>query len=178
MSSVNKNANTACYVSASVIRLRRCFVTMQSSLSDTLIFYRETPLYANDCMEVVETVAREFSARAGVVRTEAVVASALQREAEDSTCVGRMLAVPHARVEGLSCAGLYLVRVEPAVNWPTESVKMVAFLAVPEETPEVYLQMLSQLVRWWVGTCAEHGEGVNYQAMADLAASLTARLHS
>lgn len=151
---------------------------MQNSLTDTLIFYRERPLVADDCMEAVERVAREFSERAGVVRTEAVVASALQREAEDSTCVGRALAVPHARVAGLSCAGIYLARTSPEVHWPVETVRMVAFLAVPEETPEVYLQMLGQLVRWWVSVCAEYGEGVNYQPVADLAASLSARLHA
>lgn len=131
----------------------------------------------NDCMEAVERVAREFSERACVLRTEAVVSSALQREAEDPTCVGRALAVPHARVAGLPCAGIYLARTEPEVHWPVDAVRMVAFLAVPEETPEVYLQMLGQLVRWWVGVCAEYGDGVNYQPMADLATTLSARLH-
>ena len=150
---------------------------MQNILFNTLIFYRESPLAANDCMEAVETVAREFSERAGVQRIEAVVASALQREAEDPTCVGRALAVPHARVSGLSCAGIYLARVAPAVHWPVEPVQMVAFLAVPEETPEVYLQMLGQLVRWWVGVCAEYGDGVSYPPMSDLVATLSARLH-
>lgn len=149
---------------------------MQNSLTDTLIFYRERPLVADDCMEAVERVAREFSERAGVVRTEAVVASALQREAEDSTCVGRALAVPHARVAGLSCAGIYLARTSPEVHWPVETVRMVAFLAVPEETPEVYLQMLGQLVRWWMQECAEYGDSVHIQPMQVLADSLAERM--
>lgn len=127
-------------------------------------------------MEAIEQVARAFCERAGVRRTEAVVASALQREAEDSTCVGRALAVPHARVEGLSCAGIYLARLESPTPWPTEPVRMVAFLAVPEETPEMYLQMLGQLVRWWMAACTEYGESMDLVPMAQLEAKLASRL--
>lgn len=166
----------ACVISISVIRSAATSAAMPQTLSDTLIFYREHPLSATDCMEAVEWVAREFSERAGVVRTEAVVASALQREAEDSTCVGRALAVPHARVAGLSCAGIYLVRTESAVRWPVEPVQMVAFLAVPEEMPEMYLQMLAQLVRWWMRECTVYGDSVQMQPMQVLADSLAERM--
>ncbi len=127
-------------------------------------------------MEAVEMLAGEFCDAAGVVRTEKVVASAMQREAEDSTCVGRDLAVPHARVAELSCAGIYIARTECPVGWPVEPVRLVAFLAVPEEKPEMYLQMLSQLVRWWMSQCAEYGDGVHLQPLSVLVDSLTERM--
>lgn len=129
-------------------------------------------------MDAIEQVAREFCELAGVRRTEAVVASALQREAEDSTCVGRALAVPHARVEGLSCAGIYLARLDAPTPWPVEAVHMVAFLAVPEETPEMYLQMLGQLMRWWMAACAEYGESMDLVPMEQLEAKLANRFCS
>ena len=129
-------------------------------------------------METIEQVAREFCELAGVRRTEAVVASALQREAEDSTCVGRALAVPHARVEGLSCAGVYLVRLGAATKWPVDEVRMVAFLAVPEEAPEMYLKMLGQLMRWWMAACAEYGESIDLVPMAQLESKLASRFCS
>ncbi len=127
-------------------------------------------------METVELMAGEFSQLAGVERTEAVVASALHREAEDSTCVGRQLAVPHARVADLTCAGIYIARTEHAVAWPAEPVRMVAFLAVPEEAPEMYLQMMAQLVRWWMSQCSEYGDSVHIQPMQVLADSLAERM--
>lgn len=149
---------------------------MRHTLSKTLVLYRDSPLPAGDCMEAVERVAREFSERACVLRTDALVASALQREAEDPTCVGRALAVPHARVAGLSCAGIYVARMEHAVAWPVEAVRMVAFIAVPEEAPEMYLQMMAQLVRWWMRECAEYGDSVHIQPMQVLADSLAERM--
>lgn len=133
-------------------------------------------MVVNDCMEAVERVAREFSERACVLRAEAVVTSALKREAEDSTCVGRELAVPHARVAGLPCAGIYLARTETEVRWPVGAVRMVAFLAVPEEMPELYLQMMAQLVRWWMRECSEYGDSVHIQPMQVLADSLAERM--
>lgn len=133
-------------------------------------------MVVNDCMEAVELVAREFAERACVLRAEAVVTSALKREAEDPTCVGRELAVPHARVVGLPCAGIYLARTESEVRWPVGAVRMVAFLAVPEETPELYLQMMAQLVRWWMSECTEYGDSVHIQPMRVLADSLAGRM--
>lgn len=150
--------------------------TMRHTLSKTLVLYRDSPLPAGDCMEAVERVAREFAERACVLRTDALVASALQREAEDPTCVGRALAVPHARVAGLSCAGIYIARMEHAVAWPVEAVRMVAFIAVPEEAPEMYLQMMAQLVRWWMQECAEYGDSVHIQPMQVLTAPLAERM--
>lgn len=151
---------------------------MPITSSDTLVLFRKAPLIVADYMEVVQVLAREFCASAGVVRVEKVVASAMQREAEDSTCVGRDLAVPHARVADLSCAGIYIARMECPVGWPVEPVRLVAFLAVPEEKPEMYLQMLSQLVRWWMSQCAEYGDGVHFQPMPVLVNSLAERVCS
>ncbi len=151
-------------------------MNMPQPVSQPLIFHRSAPVCATGYMETVELMAREFSQLAGIVRTEAVLASALHREAEDPTCVGRQLAVPHARVAGLSCVGIYIARMEQPVIWPNDPVRMVAFLAVPEETPEMYLQMLARLVRWWMRECTEYGDTVHMQPMQVLAESLAARM--
>ncbi len=79
---------------------------------------------------------------------EAMVASALKREALEPTYVGRGLAVPHARVAGLPAAAIYITTCEPAVCWPQEAADTVVLIAVPAEQPELYLQLLSRVMRW------------------------------
>ena len=76
-----------------------------------------------------------------------LVEAALTREDEESTWLGRGLAVPHARVAGLPCAAVY-VACAPGIAWPEEPADCVALLCVPAECPDLYLQLLSKLVRW------------------------------
>lgn len=78
---------------------------------------------------------------------ELLAESALEREAEDSTYLGRGLAVPHARVAGLPAAAIY-VACGAGVPWPDEAADCVALLCVPAECPELHLQLLSRVVRW------------------------------
>lgn len=74
--------------------------------------------------------------------------SALERENVESTYVGRGLAIPHARVEGLQSAAVYIARREQGLAWAKEVADTVILLAVPEEQPDVYLHLLSKLMRW------------------------------
>ena len=76
-----------------------------------------------------------------------IAASAREREAEGSTYLGRGLAVPHARVAGLRQAGFCLAATEPGTLWQGEPAEMVVLIAVPEAFPELYLQMVSSLLR-------------------------------
>ena len=48
----------------------------------------------------------------------------------------------------------YLAAVQGEIPWPDAPVSLVAFLAVPEEQPELYLQMLGRLMRWRI-RCTE-----------------------
>lgn len=78
---------------------------------------------------------------------EALAESAINRERLESTYLGHGLAVPHARVEGLSAALVYVAR-GAGIPWPDEPADCVALLCVPAERPELHLQLLSKVVRW------------------------------
>ena len=78
---------------------------------------------------------------------EQLAESALAREAEGATYLGRGLAVPHARVAGLPAAAIYIAH-GAGVLWPEDSADCVALLCVPAECPELHLQLLSRVVRW------------------------------
>lgn len=76
-----------------------------------------------------------------------VADSALAREAEESTLVGRGLAVPHARLEGLSHPCICLAA-SPGLDWNGGRATLIALLAVPAEQPEWHLRLLSALARY------------------------------
>lgn len=78
---------------------------------------------------------------------KALVESAINRELVESTYLGHGLAVPHARVEGLSAAMVYVAH-GAGIPWPNEPADCVALLCVPAERPELHLQLLSKVVRW------------------------------
>lgn len=96
----------------------------------------------------IATLCRELAELHFPNAAEALLASALERESMEPTYVGRGLAVPHARVEGLPAAAVYLAACECSIPWPQESADTVVLLAVPAERPDLYLQLLSKLMRW------------------------------
>ena len=78
---------------------------------------------------------------------EALAESALNREQAESTYLGHGLAVPHARVAGLTAAMVYVAR-GAGIPWPEEPADCVALLCVPAEQPDLHLKLLSKVVRW------------------------------
>lgn len=73
---------------------------------------------------------------------------AWKREQQESTCLGMDLAVPHARVQGLNRAGLYIAYSRNGLAWSGEEVHVIILLIVPWENPEMHLLLLSRLARW------------------------------
>lgn len=114
-----------------------------------LITEREVPLPASQGhTDSIAQLCRELAALYFEPYAEAMIASALEREALESTYVGRGLAVPHARVEGLPAAAVYVARCESSIGWPDAPADTVILLAVPAAQPELYLQILSKIMRW------------------------------
>ena len=114
-----------------------------------LITEREVPLPASQGhTDTIAQLCRELAALHFEPQAEALIASAMEREELESTYVGRGLAIPHARVEGLPAAAVYVVRCEKSIGWPDEEADTVILLAVPAEQPELYLQILSKIMRW------------------------------
>jgi CPA2 family monovalent cation:H+ antiporter-2 len=73
---------------------------------------------------------------------------ALERERELPTCLGCGVAIPHARVPGLTRSMVVFGRSQQGVLFnPTSSeiVKLVFLLVTPEDEPDVQVMLLSQL---------------------------------
>ena len=72
----------------------------------------------------------------------------LERERLGSTGVGHGVALPHARIKGLSMPRGAFIRLDESADFDAidgEPVDLVFALIVPEETTEAHLQLLAQL---------------------------------
>lgn len=122
---------------------------MDDQAHQVLLRVRGDILPAGDC----ESTLRLLSAEAVAALPEGIDArrifdDAWEREQVEPTFIGMGMAVPHARVEGLSRAGVYLAFSPSGIPWPHEEAQLIALLIVPWESPELHLQLLARLVRW------------------------------
>jgi len=116
--------------------------------NETLVWVREDELPTGEThVELVRLMAGELAELTGW-RKRTLVNTALDREAQDSTYLGYGLAIPHARVFGLTQPAVYLARSTPGVDWQGCLARLVFLIVVPEECPEWHLQLLSRIVRW------------------------------
>ncbi len=113
-----------------------------------LLHVQAEPLRAANHVEAIALLAATLAQKAGLADARALVHSALQREESEPTYLGKGMALPHARVAGLPCAGVCVAHAAAGIPWNAERAQLVIFLAVPEERPELYLQLMSRLVRW------------------------------
>ncbi len=114
-----------------------------------LITEREAALPATqDYRDIITLLCREISYLHFPQQAKALATSALEREDLEPTYVGRGLAVPHARVNGLPAAAVYIAHSASSIRWAEEEADTVILLAVPAERPELYLQLLSKIMRW------------------------------
>ena len=116
--------------------------------NETLVWVREDELPTGEAhVDLVRLLAGELAELTGW-RKRTLVNTALDREAQDSTYLGYGLAIPHARVFGLTQPAVYLARSTSGVDWQGCQARLVFLIVVPEECPEWHLQLLSRIVRW------------------------------
>lgn len=101
---------------------------------------------------------------------ERIIRSALAREEEESTYLGRGLAVPHARLEGLPAPLVCLAPCPDGTEWNGEQATLVALLVVPAEHPELHLALLGTLARH----LSTHRNAPDLPALAEQLRSLPA----
>lgn len=89
----------------------------------------------------------DLLAEDSAVPAEELAAAALARETEENTYIGRGLAVPHARIEGLGSACVCLAACPEGLEWGGQRATLVALLAVPAERPELHLRLLGTLAK-------------------------------
>ena len=116
--------------------------------NETLVWVREEELPTGmSHVDMVRLMAGELAEYTGWSK-RTLVNTALDREAQESTYLGYGLAIPHARVFGLTQPAVYLARSTPGVDWQGSAARLVFLVVVPEECPEWHLQLLSRIVRW------------------------------
>lgn len=97
---------------------------------------------------VLSALAARMAGFIGEEHEADILHSAQEREALEPTYIGRGVAVPHARVAGLPGASVLIAKCSEGVAWPIEQTRLIVFLAVPEERPDIYLQLLGGVMRW------------------------------
>jgi nitrogen PTS system EIIA component len=91
-------------------------------------------------------IARLIEARYGL-REQDVVAGLAEREKLGSTALGRGVAIPHARLKGLSHPIAAFVRPQLAIPFDAPDAKPVSsllVLLVPEDATDAHLELLAQ----------------------------------
>lgn len=121
---------------------------MNTTVQSPLVMVRAEELPETmSSAEVVKLLAHELAVQLGA-DSSVVEAAALLREESEPTYVGRGMAVPHARVNGLSRAAMYVARARKGIPWGSGDARLIVFTAAAEERPEQYLQLLSAAMRW------------------------------
>lgn len=94
-------------------------------------------------ISLLATAAPHIGFKESILRTEVFA-----REEQMSTAVGRGVAFPHAHLDGLDNAKLFVVKPSKGIEWDSpdgESVKLVFLILSPAETPEAQLKLMQTL---------------------------------
>lgn len=106
---------------------------------------------ASGQQEVLRTLVHAASEQDRITHPEQVIDAARSREAHASTAVGHHVAIPHARCSGVARPTLAFARIpEPGMQWDEDAedrVRMVFFIAAPEDAGKQHLRILSKLAR-------------------------------
>ncbi len=122
--------------------------THTSTAPEILIHVVEEELMVAHAAEAIAQMAATLASKVGIASAQPLIDSAMQRESSEPTFLGKGMALPHARVAGLASAGVCIAHSVAGVAWQSEKAQLIIFLVVPEEQPELYLQLMSKLVRW------------------------------
>ncbi len=79
---------------------------------------------------------------------QAIAAALIQREELGSTGIGKGVAIPHARIEGITEVRAALIHLAKPMAFDAidgQPVDLVAALVVPEHSPEQHLHLLAEL---------------------------------
>ncbi len=116
--------------------------------SELLIHVQAAELRVSGWQDAIAQLSTTLAQAAGLPDATPLIESAMQREGCEPTYLGKGMALPHARVAGLRAAGVCIAHSPAGIPWHDERAQLLIFLAVPEEKPELYLQLMSRLVRW------------------------------
>ncbi len=120
------------------------------NFSDLLVPGAIAPRVSADTKRRALSVVSEIAARCFHLQADAVLDGLAAREAEGSTGVGHGVALPHARVRGLTVMRAVFARLEPAVAFDAvddQPVDLVFALLAPEDAGSEHLRALARVSR-------------------------------
>lgn len=100
--------------------------------------------------EVLKTLIRSFANDVEEEELEAIRAAVLEREKIMSTGVGKGLAIPHGKAEGIKNNHVAFALLNSPIDYEAidgEPVKMVFLLAGPKSSNSLHIKMLSRISR-------------------------------
>jgi len=105
---------------------------------------------AADKAELLEVMIKKLCKSSRVKGCDAVHEAIIEREELSSTGMGRGVAMPHARLSGVSFPTLGFARLPDGVDFDSvdgQPVKLVFMLLTPSSNPELNVQLLGKLSR-------------------------------
>jgi len=98
---------------------------------------------------VIENLSHHLAVNTEVISEDEIFQALLERERLGSTGLGKGVAIPHARIPGLSHTLATMMTLSSPINYDTadkQPVDIVFGLLVPEDDSEHHLEHLSRLV--------------------------------
>lgn len=121
--------------------------------------------------DVLTSLFEIFEKHADLDALAAVKKAALERESTSPTFLGRGLALPHGRADGLESITIAVGVSESGVAWPDASGKayLVLLLGVPAAMIRDYLLLTQKILRWHKDTKTLDADGRVLDAAALMA---------
>ena len=97
-----------------------------------------------------ELIAKLASDHSQNIKYQQVIQLLQAREKLGSTAIGFGVAIPHARIPGLTCSLAVLIKLDQPVVYNddgNESADIIFSLLVPEDATEEHLQLLSSIAK-------------------------------
>ena len=118
-------------------------------ISRTVCAYVAPSLMAASAATAIEQLAAGFGQFPGLPGARTLAAAALEREAQASTFLGYITALPHARVVGLAHLTVAFGRAARPIPWTRDGdlVQLIFLGVVPAEQPRHYLEFMRALAK-------------------------------
>ena len=118
-------------------------------INESLVLLDDAPTGTRD--DVIRGLV-DCAVHAGrVTDGDAVIQAALAREEQNTTAVGHAIAIPHARVEGVTTPTVVFARIPGnGVDWNSpdgDAVDVVFLIAVPDGANKAHMKILATLAR-------------------------------
>lgn len=101
---------------------------------------------------LLENIAELFAAQYPNIRATDIFESLIERERLGSTGLGKGIALPHARIDGLQQASAVFIKLQQSIDFDSidgQPVDLVIALLVPADATDTHLKILAGLAQFF-----------------------------